>query len=79
MGSALSKLKRYKEAIDWFDKALAIDPNYIFSLRNKGSALNKLKRYKEAIGWFDKALAIDPNDSISLNGKKVSKVNFMKN
>jgi tetratricopeptide (TPR) repeat protein len=38
-GLALSKLGRYEEAIECYEKVLAIDGNDIFALNNKGSAL----------------------------------------
>jgi tetratricopeptide (TPR) repeat protein len=71
-GGALDGLGRHKEAIEWFDKALAIDPDNVKVLGNKGGALDTLGRHEEAIEWFDKALAIDPNDVIALCNKGVS-------
>lgn len=41
---ALSHLGRYEEAITYYDKALAIDPNYVDVLNNKGVSLDKLGR-----------------------------------
>ena len=42
------------------NKALEIDPNYKWSLSNKGWALNELGNYTQAISYLNKALAIDP-------------------
>ena len=36
---ALENLGKYGEAIEWYDKALEINPNHINSLSNKGLAL----------------------------------------
>ena len=47
--------------MDVLDRALAIDPNLVESLNNKGIALNNLGRYEEGIDYYDRALAIDPN------------------
>jgi tetratricopeptide (TPR) repeat protein len=41
-GSFLAKLGKYKESIVFFDKALAINPNYVYALNNKNSALEEL-------------------------------------
>ena len=41
-GSSLAKLGKYKESIVFFDKALAINPNYVYALNNKNSALEEL-------------------------------------
>jgi Flp pilus assembly protein TadD len=60
-GDELYNQERYQEAIEWYDKALAIDPNYTRALNGKGNALLNLEKYQEAIEWYDKALAIDPN------------------
>ena len=43
-GSALAKLGKYNESIVFFDKALAINPNYVYALNNKNSALEELSK-----------------------------------
>ena len=58
------------QAIQYIDKALAIDPNYKLALDNKGAALINLGNHTQAIQYFDKALAIDPNYKIALNAKQ---------
>src|SRR5262249_35337186 len=68
-GNYLHKLGNYTTAIKYFDKALAIDPNYVSALNDKGLALGYLGNYTGAIMYFDKALAIDPNYVPALNGK----------
>ena len=71
-GLALLKLGEYHEAIEWFDKALRIDPNYKGALNDKGAALVCLGEYQEAIEWFDKALRIDPNSNIYRKNKELA-------
>jgi tetratricopeptide (TPR) repeat protein len=56
---------KYKEgdlpgAIEYYDKALTINPKYADALYNKGVALSDLKRHEEAIEYYDKALTINP-------------------
>ena len=46
-GLALDKLGRYEEAIEEYDRILAIDPNDINALGNKGLDLDSLGRYEE--------------------------------
>jgi tetratricopeptide (TPR) repeat protein len=58
-------------SIDYYDKALAADPNDVYALINKGYALSFLGQNLEAIRYYDKALAIDPNNTIALNGKRM--------
>jgi tetratricopeptide (TPR) repeat protein len=60
-------LGRYQEAIEFYDKALAIDDEYIVLISNKGLAL--LGNYEEAQQWFNKALSIDGNYTEALIGK----------
>jgi tetratricopeptide (TPR) repeat protein len=68
-GIALNDLGRYDEAITYFDKALAINPNYKNALLSKGWSLSNLGRYDEAIEYYDRAIEIDPNYILALNNK----------
>jgi tetratricopeptide (TPR) repeat protein len=47
---------RYTEAIECYDKALAINPKQDNALFNKGNALDRLEKYDEAIECYDKAI-----------------------
>jgi tetratricopeptide (TPR) repeat protein len=68
-GNALYNQSNYIQAIQYYDKALAIDPNNDDALYSKGAALNQLGNYTQAIPYLDKALAIEPNDKIALAHK----------
>jgi tetratricopeptide (TPR) repeat protein len=68
-GAALNILGNYAQAVGYFDKALAINPNFTLALTNKGNSLDGLGRHKEAIALYDKALAINPNFQDALMGK----------
>ena len=59
-GASFLALGRHTEAIDCFDKALAIDPKNRDAWSNKGIALDTLGRFDEAIDCYDMALAIEP-------------------
>ena len=61
-GLALDDLGNHTGALQYFDKALAIQPNDIHALYDKGVALGNLRNYTEAIKYYDKALAIQPYD-----------------
>jgi tetratricopeptide (TPR) repeat protein len=60
-GRSLFNSERYQEAIENFDRALEIDPNYVAALYNKGISLDKLGKHEEAALYFNKAAEIDPN------------------
>jgi hypothetical protein len=64
-----SRQGNYTKAEQYYDKALAIDPNYNDALNNKGFVLSQPGKYSEAIGYYDKVLDIDPRDKDALNGK----------
>lgn len=57
-GAALNQLGQYAEAIEYYDKALAI-----------GIALMKLSKHTEAIQIFDRALKIEPEHAGCLYNK----------
>jgi tetratricopeptide (TPR) repeat protein len=57
---------RFKEAIDWFEKAITIEPNNSYLLSEMGKAYRDVGKFqgdmrscKEAVNWFDKALKAD--------------------
>jgi predicted O-linked N-acetylglucosamine transferase (SPINDLY family) len=52
----------YIQAIQYYDKALAIDPNNVAVLINKGYSLNSLGDHIQAIQYFDRALTLNPNN-----------------
>ena len=49
---------KYDEAIEYYDKALTLDPTNVNALISIANVLQELKRYDEAIEYYDKALAL---------------------
>ena len=68
-GNELFISQKYKEAIKYYDKAIAISPNHAWTWRNKGLAHYNLEKHDEAIKCFDKAIEIDPNYADALINK----------
>jgi len=73
-GDAISDQGSYTQAIQYYDKALGIDPNNKDALNGKGNALSGQGdalhyqgNYMQAIQYYDKALAIDPRDTYALD------------
>ena len=50
-----------QKAIEWFDKAIKLKPDYALAYHNKGLALEQLGKYKEAIKSYECVLNINPN------------------
>src|SRR5215467_2126576 len=53
-GNTLFYQGNYTQAIQYYDKALAIDPNNKVALANKGNALVQLGNYTQSIQYYDK-------------------------
>ena len=53
---------KYEEALDCFEKILAVNPDNPDLWNKKGVALRSLGRYDEAIESFNKSLEITPRD-----------------
>ena len=65
-------MERYDEAIEYFDKALAVEPDKVRALSGKGTALRNLGNYTEAIEYYDRALAVEPDYRPALYGKRLA-------
>ena len=59
-GASLKSLGRFDEAIQCYDQALRIDPQYAAAWSNKGNSLASLGRFDEALQCFEQALRITP-------------------
>jgi tetratricopeptide (TPR) repeat protein len=68
-GFAYLNAGNYTEAIPYFNRALAINPNNSLTLNNKGAALYALGMYNESIAYFNKALSVNPYYTTALYNK----------
>jgi tetratricopeptide (TPR) repeat protein len=62
-GYCLRSLRRYKEAVESFDKAIHIQLDNAFAWRLKGSVLLILKEYDRALEVINKAIELNREDS----------------
>ena len=60
LGALWLKQRRYREALELFQSALAGAPNYAKAHSGIGVALYGLNRYEEALQSFERALVLDP-------------------
>jgi tetratricopeptide (TPR) repeat protein len=68
-GYSLTELGRFAEALDAYDQAIALQPNYAWAWARKGRTLRLLNRYEEALACFNKSLEIEPNYAWAWRGK----------
>ncbi len=61
-GIMLHNQGKFAEALECYDKALAMDPQNSGVLSNKGLSLHNQGKFAEALECYDKALAMDPHD-----------------
>ena len=70
-GTELGQLKRYKEAIADFSKAIAIYP-FDFIYGNRATAYYFLGEYQYALRDFDRAIELDPDNANSYYGRAMT-------
>jgi arylsulfatase A-like enzyme/tetratricopeptide (TPR) repeat protein len=63
LGNAYFKEQRYKEAIEYFKKALALKPDYDLAVINIAAAYRRLGDDDAALAGFEHYLRIDPKDA----------------
>src|SRR5580700_10029173 len=71
-GFALSRLKRFDEALLSLDRAMALRPAMREALNNRGNVLVALNRHDDAIADFNRALAICPDDFFAFNNRAIA-------
>jgi tetratricopeptide (TPR) repeat protein len=52
-----------QNVIDYFDRALAMDPGYALAWNEKGNYLDLMGRLDEALACYDTALKLEPGDA----------------
>lgn len=68
-GNALSRMRRFPEALDCFARALTLASESHHAWNNKGITLMRLNRPPEALECFEKALRLDGGFILAANNK----------
>ena len=58
--------KLYQESLEWYEEAIAREPNHLIALRNYGVALERVGKLTEAEAVLRKALAVVPDEPEAL-------------
>jgi tetratricopeptide (TPR) repeat protein len=59
-GTAYADLKQFKKAIQDYNQAIELDPEYTHAFNNRGFAYADLKQFKKAIQDYNQAIELDP-------------------
>jgi tetratricopeptide (TPR) repeat protein len=68
-GETLVELKRYKDALNAYNRAVELRPEYAEAWKGQGNTLLELKQYEDALNAYDKAIQIQPNYFEAWNGR----------
>ena len=60
-GDSLLGLKKHNEAVEFYNKAIQLNPNDPVLFNNKGASLSMMQKYQNAIDCFDEAIESNPN------------------
>jgi tetratricopeptide (TPR) repeat protein len=66
LGVVLKNMRRYRESVVCFDRALLLKPDSFRTWTNRAQALLQLKEFDEALASYDRALALRLDDAETL-------------
>lgn len=68
-GQTFLELKRYNDALDAYNRAVELKPEYTEAWKGQATTLLELKRYQDALEAYDKAIQLQPNYEDAWNGR----------
>lgn len=67
MGNNLARERKFDEAAEHYERALAFHPNYAEAYNNLGNVRKEQKRFEEALACYSKAVVLKPDFAIAHN------------
>ena len=67
LGNVFINLKKKKDAVDCYFKAIKINPKFAAAYYNLGNVFKGMEKHQEAVDLFKKAIEIDPNFALAQN------------
>ena len=62
-------LENYDNAIEYYNKAIELKPDYVYAYNNRGNAKSDLGNFQEAIEDFNKAIELMPDYAKAYYGR----------
>ena len=59
--------------MEYYTKALEINPKFVEAWFNKGDTLRDLRKYEEAMVCFDKALEVNPSQEQTKRNREIAR------
>lgn len=72
-GMANLSAGRYRAAIEDFDEAIRLNPEFSLSYMNRGVAKGRLDRNEEAIQDYSRAIELDPSDACAFRNRGITR------
>lgn len=76
VGSCFFNINKWKEAVNTYNEALIVNPNYVKAYYKRAMAQLELKDYENAMVDIKKAYGLDSNNSDILDGYEKIRVKY---
>ena len=78
LGVIALQTRRTERAIELFERAIALKPDFAAAYIDRGNALSDLKRFADALASYDKAIALKPDFAMAHNNRGNALLNLMR-
>ena len=71
-------LENYDNAIEYYNKAIELKPDYVYAYNNRGNAKYSLGKFQDAIEDYNKVIELMPDNEVAYNNRGNAKDNLGK-